>query len=116
MRASGITRFDPPETTPFWPTLGRATLFVAANAVVLAATSPLASLLPSLSPVLVIGAIAGLATVGLTVLFGRWEGVRLQDVGAAFSGRSIPRFAAGFLIGSSIIALHSLVLAVVGKS
>jgi hypothetical protein len=52
--------------------------------------------LPGLWPNLVSGTVASLGAFALTVLFVRWEGLRLEDVGAAPARRSLARFSLGF--------------------
>lgn len=76
----------------------RALLFVIACAVIVAIVAP-----RSASP-LVVGAIAAAGAFGLTFLFTRWDRVSLGDIGAAFQGGSIPRFALGFAIGLAVVA------------
>jgi uncharacterized protein len=56
------------------------------------------------------GAMASLGAFGLTLLFVRWEGLRLDDVGVSPDRRSLLRFVIGFLIGAVLIALNSTVL------
>src|SRR5215216_5173550 len=97
-----------------WRAIARVVLFFVACAAVLAATAPLAPLLPELPPELVIGTVADLGALALTVLFVRWAGLRLEDVGASLGGRSALRLAGGFLLGLFLVALHSSVVAVAG--
>ncbi|MEO8910795.1 MAG: type II CAAX endopeptidase family protein [Gemmatimonadaceae bacterium] len=97
-----------------WSLLGRAFLFVVCSAVVLAVTSSaMRNLSQTWSP-LVIGIVASAATFALTVIFVRWEGLRLADVGAAPGRGSIARFGVGFLLGLILVASHSAVLSVTG--
>jgi hypothetical protein len=71
-----------------WRTLGRALLFFVGCAALLAVTAPLAPRGSGPTPALFIGTLAGLGALVLTVLFVRWDGLRLADVGAAL-GREI---------------------------
>jgi uncharacterized protein len=96
------------------PALGRVLLFLLCCAIVLAATAPFASRLPAATQGIVIGTVASLGAFALTVLFLRWDGLRLNDIGAAFNGRSPLRLAIGFGLGLLIVALHASIVAVVG--
>ena len=96
-----------------WRLLGRVVLFSLGCAFVLAATAPLTRALPGLWPDLVLGTVASLGAFGLTMLFVRWERLRLEDVGAAPAWRSLPRFALGFLIGLFLVALSASVSAAI---
>jgi membrane protease YdiL (CAAX protease family) len=91
-----------------WRPLGRVLLFYIATAVVLATVAPLAPREPGLTHLLSIGAMASLGTFILTLLFVRWEGLRLDDVGAWPDRRSVLRLAFGFLIGLGLVALHTV--------
>jgi hypothetical protein len=97
-----------------WGVLGRVVLFLLGCAFVLAATAPLTHKLPELWPNLVLGAVASLGAFALTVLFVRWEGLRLEDVGAAPARWSLPRFAFGFLVGLVLVALSASISAATG--
>ena len=63
---------------------------------------------------IVIGTVASLGAFALTALFLRWDGLRLNDVGAAVNGRSSLRLAIGFGLGLLIVALYASIVAVVG--
>ena len=97
-----------------WQTLVRVLLFCLLCAIILAVVSPLAARLPAQWSQLALGSVATLATFILTLLFIRWEGFRLPDIGAMPGSQSPPRFALGFLIGLTLVALQSLLLAVIG--
>jgi membrane protease YdiL (CAAX protease family) len=97
-----------------WGVLGRVVLFLLGCAFVLAATAPLTHKLPELWPNLVLGAVASLGAFALTVLFVRWEGLRLEDVGAAPARWSLPRCAFGFLVGLVLVALSASISAATG--
>lgn len=92
--------------------LFRVALFLCACAglLVLASTVPAAKS----AQAIVIGALAGAGSLLLTWLFTRWDGVRLRDVGALPDAGSARRFATGFAIGLSLIALHSLCVGLFG--
>jgi hypothetical protein len=98
-----------------WGVSGRVLLFLISCAVLLASTAPLERRFPGLPPGLFTGAITSLGTLVLTVIFVRWEKLRLEDVGAAFSRKSPLRFVVGFLVGLILVALHVSVEALVGQ-
>jgi uncharacterized protein len=97
-----------------WPAFGRVLLFFASCAVLLATTAPLARRIPVLAPAFFIGTVASLGTFALTVLFVRWEGIGLKDVGASLGRQSLPRFAVGILLGLLLVALHTSIVAFEG--
>ncbi|MGZ7078900.1 MAG: CPBP family intramembrane glutamic endopeptidase [Thermoanaerobaculia bacterium] len=88
-----------------WRVLASVLLFMLSCAVVLAAVAPMAPALFGVWRTPVIGLATSIAALGLTALFVRWERMRMQDVGAAFTRRSLARFALGFLIGTLMVAL-----------
>jgi len=85
-----------------------------ACAVLLATSTPLARDIPGLRPEFVIGIVASVGTFMLTVIFVRWEGLTLQDVGAQFGKGSPMRFVLGFLLGLVLVALHVAILGFAG--
>jgi membrane protease YdiL (CAAX protease family) len=97
-----------------WRVLGRVVLFILCCAVILAVVSPLMSKLPGAWPQFVLGAVASLGAFALTVLFVRWEGLCLEEVGAAPGRRSLPRFVFGFLIGLLLVALSASIQTAAG--
>ncbi|MGZ3332717.1 MAG: CPBP family intramembrane glutamic endopeptidase [Gemmatimonadaceae bacterium] len=97
-----------------WAVSGRVLLFLISCAVLLASIAPLERRFPGLPPGLFTGAVASLGTLLLTVVFVRWEGLRLEDVGAAVSRKSPLRFVIGFLVGLILVALHVSVEGIAG--
>ena len=91
-----------------WAVFLRSILFVILCAVILAAVSPLSANLPERWSSLTIGVAAGLGAFALTIIFVRWDGMRLRDAGAAFQFRSVSRLAIGFLIGLGLVLAYSL--------
>jgi membrane protease YdiL (CAAX protease family) len=89
-----------------WPSLGRALLFVVSCAVMLAVTASATRNIGQPWSSLVVGMVAGVGAFALTLLFVRWEGIRLVDVGAKVGPRSLARFAFGLLVGLVLAALH----------
>lgn len=99
---------------PWWRTLGRVLLFFLSCAVVLATASRWTPKFHSGWSAFAMGAIAALGALVLTLLFVRWEGLRLEDVGVMPGRQSLPRFAIGFLIGLFLAALRSALIGVSG--
>jgi membrane protease YdiL (CAAX protease family) len=92
-----------------WLSFGRVALFFILCAILLASIAPLDRRFSQLPPGLLTGAITSVGTLLLTIAFVRWDGLRLDDVGAAFDRRSPLRFVIGFLIGMLLVALHVLI-------
>lgn len=89
---------------------GRSLLFLLASALILIVASRLArSVSAEATPVLV-GALASPLTFLLTLLFVRWDVVRLSDVGVGITKRTAPRLLLGFFVGVAIVALQDLVI------
>jgi membrane protease YdiL (CAAX protease family) len=97
-----------------WRSLGRILLFLCCSAFVLVLTSALPFARTGVAQTLVIGAITSTGSLALTALFIRWDGLRLRDVGAMPNRGSLGRLAIGFMIGLSLVALHSYLVGVVG--
>jgi uncharacterized protein len=87
-------------------------LFFLGCAAVLIVTAPLTSKIPGLWPNFILGVMASLGALVLTVLFVRWDGLRMSDVGAAPVRSSPLRFAMGFLIGLLLVTLCASISAV----
>lgn len=83
----------------------RSLLFIFGCAVVLAFAGPLAKYSPTLRSNLTIAAVSSAGALLLTIIFTRWDGIALTDVGAAFRWRSVPRFAFGWAVGSVLVAV-----------
>ncbi|MGH8263035.1 MAG: CPBP family glutamic-type intramembrane protease, partial [Steroidobacteraceae bacterium] len=92
-------------TTANGRALCRVVLFLVLCPIVLAVTSALTDKIAGLSQTLVLAAVASLCTFALTILFVRWEKLRLDDVGAAPRPSSLHRFALGFVGGLLLVAL-----------
>jgi membrane protease YdiL (CAAX protease family) len=86
--------------------LGRVLLYFVACAVLLAATAPFDRRIPGIPPGMLTGLVTSIGTFILTVVFVRWDELRLDDVGAAIGKKSLPRFFAGFLLGLFLVVLH----------
>jgi len=98
-----------------WRAFGRALLFLIGCAFVLAVTAALPIVRRSSAPELVIGAIASVGCFLLTLLFTRWDGLRLRDVGAMPNFRSLALLAVGFALGFLLVALHSILVGAAGR-
>ena len=90
-----------------WSSVGRVLLFYIGCVVILATIAPLAPLGSEPTTMLFIGALTSFGAFCLTLLFGRWEGLRLGDIGAWPDRRSPLRLAFGFLIGLFLVGLHT---------
>ena len=101
-------------TTSPWRSLGHVLLFLVACAVVLAITASTTPGRSGPTQDLFIGSIASLGAFVLTVLFVRWDGLRLNDVGAMPGRKSLNRLTFGFLLGSALVAVHSLIVSAAG--
>jgi membrane protease YdiL (CAAX protease family) len=97
-----------------WLSLGRVLLFYIATVVIVATAAPLAPRESWLQHLLFISATASVATLAVTLLFLRWEGLRLDDVGIRFSRHSAMYLVIGFLIGLALVAMHTGLARVAG--
>jgi hypothetical protein len=70
-----------------WRSLGRALLFLVGCAVALALTASLPPARPGQAQELFIGSVGSVLAFALTVLFVRWDGLRLSDVGEIWCAR-----------------------------
>ena len=84
-----------------WGVAGRAVLFVVCSGVLLAVVSRWTK------GTLVMGCVAALATLLLTMLFVRWERVTLADVGAKLIRGSLWRFTTAFAFGLALPLLRA---------
>lgn len=63
---------------------------------------------------LIIGSLASIGSFVLTLVFVRWDGLRLRDVGAMPQGCSPVLLVTGFVLGLFLVALHSFLVGIVG--
>lgn len=82
----------------------RVLTFLIACAVVLAFAAPIAQRVAGPQFELFLGLVTSIATLALTAIFIRWEGLRLADAGAKPDRGSLARLVIGFSIGLLIIA------------
>lgn len=87
-----------------------ALLFLILCPLILIFTVPVAKNVSSQAGPLLIGSITSAVTFALTLSFVRWDGIRLRDVGAEFSNRTVPRLLFGFSIGVVLVAVEDLTL------
>jgi membrane protease YdiL (CAAX protease family) len=97
-----------------WRSIVRISLFYVSCVVLLIVTASLAHAGHGVRTVLFIGTAGSLEAFLLSSLFVRWDGVRLEAVGAWPDRRSFPRLAFGFILGLLLVALTSAILGVVG--
>lgn len=108
-------RRDPPaESASHRRVLVRVVLFFAASMGVLVLCGPLPRFLPWLAPEIVVGAVATLATLVLTMLFLRWDRLRFGDIGLTPDRGTPMRFLIGGVIGLALVAAHMALLSVIG--
>jgi membrane protease YdiL (CAAX protease family) len=91
-------------------------MFIVSCALVLVIAVPLADLIPRLGlpPAIFIGITSALFSAALTILFVRWDGIGLADVGAMPNPGSVPRLVLGLGLGLILVALHSFLQAAFG--
>jgi membrane protease YdiL (CAAX protease family) len=87
----------------------RSLLFLAACPLVLIITTAFVKT-TSVTNTIKVGAIACVATYGLTLLFLRWDGWKLSDAGLALTPKSVPRVLFGSMIGSGLVAFQEILL------
>ncbi len=96
-------------------TLGRVLLFCLSCAIVLAIASRITQGVSKPYSEYLLLVVAGIITFGLTLLFVRWEELRLSDVGLVPSRRSIFRLGIGFLIGLFFASLQPVLVLFFGN-
>ncbi|MCX4474294.1 CPBP family intramembrane metalloprotease [Micromonospora sp. NBC_01655] len=89
-----------------WATGWRVLAFWVATMVVLVIASLVTSHVSAAWRMVVTGAVAGLATLLLTLPFLRWEGLRAAQVGLVPERGSLARFGAGVVLGVGMAAAH----------
>ncbi len=97
-----------------WLVFGRVLLFFLACASLLAFAAPHCSTLPGQWPKVALGLITSIATLALTLLFVRWDGIRLTDVGAVPTRKSMVRLVLGFIVGLFMVAVQFSLVTLAG--
>ncbi|MGH9530436.1 MAG: lysostaphin resistance A-like protein [Terriglobales bacterium] len=93
---------------------GRVLLFFLACASLLAFAAPHCSTLPGQWPKVALGSITSIATLALTLLFVRWDGIRMTDAGAVPTRKSVARLALGFVVGLFMVSVQFSSVALAG--
>lgn len=70
--------------------------------------------LPGQWSAVAVGGATSAAMVAVTIIFVRWDRLRLADVGAALSHRSLQRLLAGFGLGLSLVAAQTFLVSAAG--
>ena len=95
-------------------TLVHVFLFLIGCALLLTLTSVLPPARLGVGQELFIGVIASLGAFALTMLFVRWDGLRLKDVGAMPHRKSLGLLAIGFTLGLFLVVMHSYFVGIAG--
>jgi len=90
-----------------WAAASRVLLFYLVCAVFLMVAAPVGAKFFGQWPKVAIGGVTSIATFGLTMLFVRWDGIRLADVGAALRVGSVVRLVFGFFAGLLMVVVQS---------
>lgn len=101
---------SPRTTTDRFRAFGRSTLFLICCAGMLAVAAPLVLRAPAPWSNFVLGSTTSFGVLALSVLFVKWDGIRLEDIGIAPCSRSPLRFALGFLVGLLLVVIHAAVV------
>jgi len=96
-----------------WVQLARVLLFMVACALIVAIVAPIAKRFSGVQPEVLIGTLTSIATLGVTLLFLRWDGVQAREVGIAPRKGSIPRFVGGFVLGLVLVLAWAGLFAIV---
>jgi membrane protease YdiL (CAAX protease family) len=102
------------KTPKWWQTLARVLLFCISCAVILAVISRLTQGLLKPWSILILGLVSSLGAFILTILFVRWEGLLLKDVGVVPVKSSLVRALTGFVIGLFLAILQPLLVLLTG--
>src|ERR1700761_5252321 len=102
------------KTSKWWQTLVRVLLFCVGCAIILAVISRLTQGLLKPWSILILGLVSSLGALILTILFVRWEGLQLKDVGIVPGKNSLVRALAGFFIGLFLAVLQPLLVILTG--
>jgi membrane protease YdiL (CAAX protease family) len=90
-----------------WSVLAHVFLFMLGCALVLIVISPIASRIALPWSPAIVGLAASLATLILTLIFIRWDGIQLSDIGASPTRGSIQRLLLGFTAGLSLVVAQT---------
>ena len=90
-----------------WPLLMRVFLFMLGCALILITISSFASHIAQQWSPAIVGLEASMATLILTIIFIRWDGIQLADIGASPTRSSILRLLLGFATGLLLVAAQT---------
>jgi membrane protease YdiL (CAAX protease family) len=93
-----------------WATLGRVLLYCVGCAITLALTSGITKGMSNNFSSYAALLLAIIITIGLTLLFVRWEQINLNDIGMMPGKYTISRVVVGFIIGLAMAVLQPLIL------
>jgi uncharacterized protein len=99
-----------------WKTPGRVLLFCLCCAIAVAVSSRITRDVPGQSSMLVTGLIACGLTAVFTLIFVRWEGLRLVDVGIVPGEKTARHILAGFFIGLLLAIIQPLLVLLMGHT
>ena len=91
-------------------------LFLLLCPLILIFAGPLTKTVSAQTGPLLVGAITSALTLSLTLLFVRWDHLRLRDVGAALSNRTAPHLLLGLAIGATLVAVQNLAICAGGHA
>jgi len=97
-----------------WLVVGRAVLFIVSCALALVVLGAVMPKRAGHGTQSVVGMVSCVWAYALTLVFARWEGLSLEDVGAALRWRSLLRFGVGFAIGLLLVGASSSIPAIAG--
>ncbi|MFI5163196.1 MAG: CPBP family intramembrane glutamic endopeptidase [Sphingobacteriales bacterium] len=99
-----------------WKTLGRALLFCLLCAIAVAVASRLTHNLQGQWSILLTGLIACCLTAAFTLIFVKWEGVSLADVGVVPGKKTAWHILAGFFMGLVLAIIQPLLVLLMGHA
>jgi membrane protease YdiL (CAAX protease family) len=102
------------KTTNWKFTLGRVLFFWFCCMVVLATVGPLVKQLPKLPSLLLLSTTAAVATFLLTIVFVRWERLRLREVGVVRNRNTFSGVFIGFIVGLVLPLLKAVLVMLTG--
>ncbi len=102
------------KTTNWKFTLGRVLFFWFCCMVVLATVGPLVKQLPKLPSLLLLSTTAAVATFLLTIVFVRWERLRLREVGVVLNRNTFSGVFIGFTVGLVLPLLKAVLVMLTG--
>ena len=96
-------------------TVLRVIFFCLCSAFILIVFSPITKNLPKPWSEIILGSIATIAVFVLTIIFSRWENLKLAEIGVIPNKRTLPLFVYGFGIGLFLAIAHGLMVIAFSK-